>query len=75
MEELFKEVASKIALGVEVAAVLIVAYGAVEAFLRVLKPMLGRPKTHGERKETWLRSECGFCSVSSSSWRPTSYGA
>jgi uncharacterized membrane protein len=55
VEELFKEVASKIALGVEVVAVLIVAYGASEAFLRILKPMFGTPKTHGERKDTWMR--------------------
>ena len=55
VEELFKEVASKIALRVEVVAVLIVAYGAIEAFLGILKPMLGRPKTHGEKKEIWLR--------------------
>ena len=52
---MFKEVASKIALRVEVVAVLIVAYGAIEAFLGVLKPMLGSPKTHGEKKEIWLR--------------------
>jgi hypothetical protein len=40
VEELFKEVASKIALGVEVVAVLIVAYGAIEAFLGILNEVL-----------------------------------
>jgi len=61
MGDLFKEVASKIVLGVEGVAVLIVAYGASQAFLRILKPMFGTPKTHG--------------GGSSSSWRQTSYGA
>jgi hypothetical protein len=30
--------------------VLIIAFGAIEAFLRLLKPLFGRPATHGERK-------------------------
>ena len=64
---MFKEVASKIALGVEVVAVLIVAYGAIEAFLGILKPMLGRPKTQVREREYGCASEYGFCSVSSSS--------
>ena len=75
MEELFKEVASKIALGVEVVAVLIVAYGAIEAFLGILKPMLGRPKTHGERKGIWLRFGVWLLLGLEFEWRQTSCGA
>jgi uncharacterized membrane protein len=55
MEELLKEFAGSIALGVEVVAVLIIAYGAIEAFLRILRPLFGRPASHGERKAVWLR--------------------
>ena len=55
MEELFKEFASKIALGVEIVAVLVVAFGAVEAAFRLPKAMLGRLRTHGERKQIWVR--------------------
>ena len=38
MEELFKEVAGKIALGVELVSVLVIAYGAVEAIVGLLIP-------------------------------------
>jgi uncharacterized membrane protein len=55
MEELFQEFAGSIALGVEVVAVFIIAYGAIEAFLRILKSLFGKPPTHGERKAVWLR--------------------
>jgi hypothetical protein len=75
MEELFKEVASKIALGVEVVAVLIVAYGAIEASSEFSSQCsAGRKRTVRER-EYGCASEYGFCSVSSSSWRQTSCGA
>jgi uncharacterized membrane protein len=56
MDELFKEFAGSIALGVEVVAVFIIAYGAIEACLRLLKPLFGgRAATHGERKAVWIR--------------------
>jgi uncharacterized membrane protein len=38
MEEYFKEIAVRIALGVELAAALVIAYGAIEAFVRLLIP-------------------------------------
>jgi len=55
MEELLKEFAGSIALGVEVVAVLIIAYGAIEGFLRILRFPFGRSATHGERKAVWIR--------------------
>jgi uncharacterized membrane protein len=55
MEELFKELASYLALGVEAAAVLVIAYGAIEAFVRILRLLSDRLTTHGQRKEVWLR--------------------
>lgn len=38
MEELFKEIAARIALGVEVAAALIIAYAAIEAVVGLFRP-------------------------------------
>jgi uncharacterized membrane protein len=38
MEELFKEIASRIALGVEFVAALLVAYGAIEALVGLVNP-------------------------------------
>jgi uncharacterized membrane protein len=55
MEELFGVFASGVALAVEAAAVLVVAFGAAEAFARILG-LVGRGRaTHGERKEIWRR--------------------
>jgi uncharacterized membrane protein len=55
MEELFRQLAGYIALAVDLAAVLVVAFGAAEAFVRILG-ILARPGTsHGARKETWRR--------------------
>lgn len=55
MEEVVRSIAETIALGVEAAAVLIVAYGSVEAFLRILAIIVRGRATHGERKEVWRR--------------------
>ena len=55
MEELFKELASYLALGVEAAAVLVIAFGAIEAFVRIVRLLSGKPTTHGQRKDVWLR--------------------
>ena len=54
MEELFKEFAGSIALGVEIVAVLIIAFGAVQAFVGILGLVFRKP-THGQRKEVWRR--------------------
>jgi uncharacterized membrane protein len=55
MEELFKNYASLIALGVEAAAVLIIAMGAVEAFRSIVRSFFRGAATKGARKNTWLR--------------------
>jgi hypothetical protein len=50
MEELFKEFAGSVALGVEIVAVLIITFGAAEAFVRILGLVFQKP-THGQREE------------------------
>jgi uncharacterized membrane protein len=55
VEELVGVFAGGVALAVEAAAVLVVAFGAAEAFARILG-LVGRGRaTHGERKEIWRR--------------------
>src|SRR5215468_7927037 len=55
MEELFANIARVIALLVEAAAVLIVAYGSAEAFGKLLWVIVTPGATHGERKAIWRR--------------------
>jgi uncharacterized membrane protein len=55
MEEVIKGIAGHVALAVEVAAVAIIGFGAVEAFLRILKIVSMPQKSMGERKSVWLR--------------------
>lgn len=55
MEELFAQVARTASLLVEIAAVFIVSYGALEAFAKVAW-IIATPRTsHGARKELWRR--------------------
>lgn len=55
MEELFKRMAESLALGVEAAAALIIAYGALEALVGSIRSIaIGRTK-RGQRKDVWLR--------------------
>ncbi len=55
MAELFDQIANYLGLLVEMAAVLIVAFGALDAFVRVIA-ITGHPATsHGKRKEIWRR--------------------
>jgi uncharacterized membrane protein len=55
VEELFDQLASHIGVLVEAAAVLVVGYGAAEAFVRLLA-LVARPSaSHGARKEIWRR--------------------
>ena len=55
MEELFVEAARFLGLLIEAAAVLVVTFGAGEAFLKLLR-VVGTPGTsHGERKAIWRR--------------------
>src|SRR5262245_29673665 len=55
MEELFITVARVAALLVEAAAVIIVAYGSAEAFVKLLWIVVTPGATHGERKALWRR--------------------
>jgi len=55
MEETFARLADLLGTLVEMAAVLIVAYGSIEAFIRLLG-VIARPRTtHGMRKVIWRR--------------------
>jgi uncharacterized membrane protein len=53
MEELIGRLANYIGLAVDAAAILIVGYGALEAFVRIVDLMV-KPRTpHGHRKAVW----------------------
>jgi uncharacterized membrane protein len=55
MEETFVQLADFLGMLVEMAAVLIVAYGSIEAFVRLVG-VIARPRTtHGMRKVIWRR--------------------
>jgi uncharacterized membrane protein len=55
MESVFKAVAGSIALGVEAAAALIVAFAAIEAIYGAALAIPAAPNRAGRRKEVWLR--------------------
>lgn len=55
MQNIFKQVAGFIALGVEASAALIIAYGAIEAISGALHTIVNRQLESGKRKEIWLR--------------------
>ena len=55
MEELFAQSATTVGLVVEAAAVLVVAFGALEAFLKILWVVVTPGTSHGERKAIWRR--------------------
>ena len=52
MFERFAEFAAR---GIEGAAVIIVTYGCLEAFIQLVRVMVLRTDTHGERKAIWRR--------------------
>ena len=54
MEELLKVLASHVALAVETAAVLIVAFGAVQALVRTLSPLIRKPADPKWLKHLWV---------------------
>jgi uncharacterized membrane protein len=55
VEELFHQLAEVVETLIEAAAVFIVAFGSVEAFLKLL-PVMVRPRvSHGQRKAIWRR--------------------
>lgn len=55
VEEIFKEVAGIIALGLEASAALIIAYGAIEAIGGSFRVIMDRRSGSGQRKVIWLR--------------------
>ena len=57
MEEIFKEIANRIALGVEVTAALMVGIGAVEAVVRLMLPRskFGRTAPFAKHREIFVR--------------------
>jgi len=57
MEEMFKEIAGRIALGVEVAAALMIGIGSLEALLRLVMPRsnFGRTAPFAKHREIFVR--------------------
>ena len=55
IEEIVIRVAGGAALLIETAAVIIVAFGSAEAFVKLLRVMVTPSATHGERKAIWRR--------------------
>ncbi|HET9943175.1 MAG TPA: DUF1622 domain-containing protein [Terriglobia bacterium] len=54
MENVFEEIALAVALTTEAAAVFIIAFGALQAVIGLLRYGLSRKRSHGARKEIWL---------------------
>jgi uncharacterized membrane protein len=52
--EFLEAMAERVALGLELLSVLVIAVGGVEAAVRSLGPWLTRRSTHGNRREAWL---------------------
>ena len=55
MEEVLARIAGTLALAIEAMAVAIVAYGAADAFVRLIRAGLAPSATHGARKAVWQR--------------------
>jgi uncharacterized membrane protein len=55
MEDLFRGLAASVALGIEIAAVLVVAFGSVEAFNGTVRTLWPGATSHGRKKEVWRR--------------------
>jgi uncharacterized membrane protein len=55
MEEVFAGFARHVALAIEVVAVLVIAFGAAEAAVRLLGRISSRTRVVGQRKDVWLR--------------------
>ena len=55
MEELFNGFAASIALAIEAVAVLVIAFGAAEATVRLVRRLVRRSKVAGQRKDVWLK--------------------
>jgi uncharacterized membrane protein len=55
MEDLLGYLATYVALAMETVAVIIVAYGGIEALFHTLAPLTGRPSPRGSHKHIWVR--------------------
>jgi uncharacterized membrane protein len=55
VEELFTSIAESTGLLIEAAAVIVVAFGAAEAFIALVGLVLKRAANHGARKAVWRR--------------------
>jgi uncharacterized membrane protein len=55
VEDLFKQIAEVIAVGVECSAALIISYGAVEALVGSVRAVAEKRSKSGLRKDTWMR--------------------
>jgi hypothetical protein len=69
--EALKKMAEMIAAGVEVAATLLIAYGALEALYGAVRAIITPRTKTGMRKDIWTASVCGYCSAWNSSWLQT----
>jgi uncharacterized membrane protein len=55
VEELFNGFAASIALAIEAVAVLVIAFGAAEATIRLVGRLLRRANVVGQRRDVWLK--------------------
>ncbi len=55
MEDLFKQIAEMVAVGVECLAALIISYGALEAVYGSIRAVAEKRSKSGLRKDTWMR--------------------
>lgn len=55
MEEIFSRFAASIALAIEAVAVLVIAFGAAEATVRLVGRLLRLSSVAGQRKDVWLK--------------------
>jgi uncharacterized membrane protein len=55
VEELFNGFAATIALAIEAVAVLVIAFGAAEATVRLVGRLLRRSNVTGQRRDVWLK--------------------
>jgi uncharacterized membrane protein len=53
MEELFRSIASAVALTVEAGAVVLIAIGSIQAFVLGVPALIGRPHAPGLRRAAW----------------------
>jgi uncharacterized membrane protein len=55
VEDLFNGFAASIALAIEAVAVLVIAFGAAEATVRLVGPLLRRSNVTAQRRDVWLK--------------------